>query len=397
MGNGSERKFGFDQAKLARITGAMQGFIDRGETAGMNLLIARHGVTVYEECLGLADIEAGKPMTAGTIFRIHSMSKPITMVAALILHERGCLDLDDPISKYILAFKGQSVLQSISGDHLVTVPAKGEVTIRHLLTMTSGIPYPGANTDIERVYQKAADAVALAGEDLSTGEVVGRIASLPLAFEPGTQWLYGFSHDVIGRLVEVVSGKPFGRFLQEEIFDPLNMVDTGFAVPREKADRFAAAYGPGDTGPLTLLDAPRTSRYLQPPSFLSGGGGLVATIGDYARFAHMLLHGGEWNGVRILGRKTIQLMAANHLAADLPGWDTAGGFSYGLGVRVMLDPAKAGYGGSAGLFGWEGAASTWFCVDPAEDLIGILMTQFIPHGTHPFDLRFKTMLYAALV
>ncbi|MGE5528610.1 MAG: serine hydrolase domain-containing protein [Patescibacteria group bacterium] len=389
-----------DPDRLARATDVMRGFLDRGEAAGMNLLVRRGGATVYEVCLGLAEIETGRPMAPDTIFRIYSMSKPVTMAAVLILLERGAFGLDEPVSRYLPAFKGQRVLVESDGGRAGTVPARGEVTIRQLLTMTSGIPYPGANTAIERVYQKALDEAQAEGRPLSMAEVVDRIASLPLAFEPGTRWLYGYSHDVAGRLVEVVSGRPFDRFLREEIFDPLGMKDTGFYVPPEKAGRLAAAYGPGEKGPLTLIDAPGTSSYLKPPSFLSGGGGMVSTIGDYANFAEMLARGGEWGGRRILGERTVRLMASDHLDAEQKRYYCGGnnrGFSYGLGVRVLIDPAGAGFGGSIGLFGWEGYASTWFCADPAEDLAAVLMVQCIPYGAFPFDLRFRTMLYAALV
>lgn len=388
-------KLGFSETSLSHITGVMQGFIDRGEAAGLNLLIARRGVPVYEACLGLADIEAGKPMTPETIFRIYSMSKPVTVVATLILYERGYFSLDDPVSRFLPAFGEQKVLAPDPAAQPGTIPAGRAVTLRHLLTMTSGIPYPGQGSEIERIYQQAFDQAEAGGKDVSLAETVDLIASLPLAFTPGTQWLYGLSHDVLGRVVEVVSGKALDRFLAEEIFAPLGMADTGFFVPKEKTMRLAAAYGPGENGPLTLKDSPKNSRYLKPPPCLSGGGGLVSTIGDYARFAGMLLYGGEYGGVRILGRRTVRLMTADHLGAGLAGWEIPG-YTYGLGVRVMKDPAAAGFGGSVGEFGWAGYASTWFCVDPAADLVAILMAQYIPDGTYPYAERFRNMLYAAL-
>ena len=390
---------GFDPALLECVKPTMQGYIDTGRIAGLSTLVARQGRVVQLECFGSADLERKRPMREDTIHRIYSMSKPVTVAAALTLCERGLFRINDPIDEYIPSFKDMTVVDESGGD---PKPASGPVTIRHLLTHTSGLSYTAEGTAAAGFYKEIGEAM---DENTTTAEAVDAIAGAPLLFQPGEHWHYGFSIDVIGRLVEVISGKRLGQYLRDEIFAPLGMDDSGFFVTVGQATRLAALYGPKDDkrkdldDNLSLLEDPEKSRWLGPRAMEEGGGGLVSTITDYARFAQMLANGGTLDGTRILGRKTINLMSTDHLLDQHKkdyDWPDHRGYSFGLGVRVMEDLAPAGSNGSIGEYGWAGLAGTWVWIDPAEELIALFMPQLIPDMYYPAARQFSTIVYSAL-
>lgn len=394
---------GTSSERFARLERTLAAHVERGEIVGVASLVARHGEVVHFAATGQRDRERSAPLERDTIFRIYSMTKPITSVAVLMLVERGQLLLGDPVSKYLPELAGMKVLRTPDSPLHDVVPAPREMTVRDLLTHTSGLAssLPGVGTPkaIEQAYLEA----DLRGSQtrLAPGDWIARLARVPLAHPPGTKFLYGVSTDVLGQLVAVVSGKPFEVFLREEIFEPLGMRDTAFFVPAEKRDRFAANYGPGPGGGLALVDDPATSRYLDPPAFPSGAGGLVSTIDDYLRFGEMLRRGGELEGVRLLSRKSIELMTTNHLTDEerdvpmLTGWFPGQGFGLGFSVVELLAPG--GTLGSVGQYGWGGAAGTYFWVDPDEELVAILMIQLYPPGGIPIIPEFKNGVYQAIV
>ena len=392
-------KVGFSTERLGCINTVMQTHIDEGKCAGILTMVARRGQIAHLDCFGMMDVEAGKPTQPDTIFRIYSMSKPITSVAAMMLYEEGYFQLNTPVSEFIPGFKDAKVFVRETESGLELADMEQEITIHHLLTHTSGLSY-GFHEDlpVDALYREAHQEL---GEGATLEKVVEVLSTLPLAFQPGQGWRYSFSTDVLGYVVQAASGQPFDVFLQQRVFEPLDMVDTGFYVPAEKIDRFAALYGRSEEGELKLMEAPATGRYAKPPAFLSGGGGLVSTVRDYVRFAQMLLDGGELDGVRLLGRKTVELMMANHLPEALlpftvnPGEPPAWGYGFGLGGKVLMDPARAGILGSRGEYSWSGAASTGFWVDPQEEVIGLIMTQLMPF--QPLVNALRVLVYQALV
>jgi CubicO group peptidase (beta-lactamase class C family) len=325
------------------------------------------------------------------------MTKPITSTAVLMLFEEGHFRLTDPVSRYIPAFKDVKVLDNTAGSGVRYVNIARPITIHDLLTHTAGLSYGfDDNVYIDDLYRKHVWGAQEANPDLTLEAFVGEIAKLPLAHQPGTLFRYSVATDVLGFLVQVVSGMPFDEFLKQRIFEPLGMVDTDFYVPPEKIERFAATYGPDEQGGLKVTDPLKTSRYARPTKNPSGGGGLVSTTSDYLRFAQMLLNKGELDGVRLLGRKTVELMTTNHLPDGVhPFDDAASGF--GLGVSVLMDLGQSQMPGTVGNFGWGGAANTNFWIDPKEELIGILMLQFMPSDTYPVTPDFHILTYQALV
>jgi CubicO group peptidase (beta-lactamase class C family) len=393
---------GTSRARFEQLSRTLDAHVERGDLVGVASLVARHGEVVHFDATGLRDREQAKPLTRDTIFRIYSMTKPITSVAIMMLVERGALLLGDPVSKHIPELAGMKVLRTPESPLDDVIPAKREMTVRDLLTHTSGLAssLPGVGTpkSIEQAYLEA----DLRGSQtaLAPAEWIARLARVPLVHQPGTRFLYGVSTDVLGHLVSVVSGRPFEEFLRSEIFEPLDMRDTAFFVPAEKLDRFAANYGPGPDGALVLVDSPQTSRYRTPPAFASGAGGLVSTIDDYLHFCEMLRQGGRSGDVRLLSRKSIELMTVNHLTAEerdvpmLTGWFPGQGF--GLGFSVVEEIAPGGALASVGQYGWGGAAGTYFWVDPAEELIAILMIQLYPPGGIPIIPEFKNGVYQAI-
>jgi CubicO group peptidase (beta-lactamase class C family) len=402
---------GLAPERLDRITEHLaKNYIEPGKIAGCQALVARHGHVAYFRSLGQMDRERARPMADDTIFRIFSMTKPITSVALMTLYERGLFQLNDPVHRVIPEWRDMRVYESGEGEGMKTRPAARPMTFRHILSHQSGLSYGGGLAQLvgSNVRPHPADAAYIAagvqrgrGETLRT--FVEKLAQVPLRFDPGDRWMYSYSTDVCGYLVEALSGMAFDRYLQETIFDPLGMQDTAFFVAREKKSRLAANYRRAADKSLRLIDDPETSGYLEPPSFLSGGGGLTSTMSDYLRFCEMLRRGGELDGGRVIGSRTLQLMRRNHLTdgADLSGMalgpfsETAyEGVGFGLGFAMTLDEAAAG-SIAAGDYYWGGAASTIFWVDPKEDLIAIFMTQLMPSTTFNFRGQLKSIIYAA--
>ncbi len=395
---------GFDPRRLGFIDEHLKRYVDSGKMAGTLVLVARSGGIGHLSAYGLADRERNKPIARDTIFRIYSMTKPITSIALMQLYERGLFQIDDPVDKYIPAWKNQRVYVMGNGAAMVTKPVTRPMTVRDLLSHQSGLTYGFLErTNVDAMYRN--NGIGQIETRGTLREMVEALAELPLEFSPGDAWNYSVSTDVCGYLVEVISGQRFDDYLQANIFDPLGMTDTGFHVPQEKAHRLAANYGVTPDGGIRLIDDPATSTYLTPPTFLSGGGGLASTIDDYLVFCQALVTGGEANGTRIIGRKTLELMTSNHLpdGKDLAGhamgrWaeTTFSGIGFGLGFSVTLDPAKSQISGTPGEFAWGGAASTVFWVDPIEDLICIFMTQLMPSSHYNIRRELRAIVYSAL-
>ena len=385
---------GFSPERLERIGAVMQRYVDEGKLAGMVTLVARRGAVAHFEKCGFQDIQTGTPMELDTIFRIYSMTKPIACVALMMLYEHGLFHLNDPVTGFLPEFAKVEVLKE---GGVLEEPHRA-ITIHDLLTHTAGFSYgdyPNTGAPVDELYDQA----NLFDSQISLQEMVRRIAALPLAHQPGRAWRYSVATDVVGRLVEVVSGVSLDEFMQREIFEPLGMHDTGYSIAPEKAGRFATLYGKTEKGDLEVLDTAVGGEYSDPKLF-AGGHGLISTASDYLRFAQLLLNGGELDGVRLLGRKTIDLMTTNHVPAALLPLETGEpwpGFGYGLGFGVLMDLAQSGVMGSVGNFRWSGWANTHFWVDPREQLIGILMLQYIPSGTYPVTEDSKTLVYQALL
>lgn len=398
---------GLSSQRLARIgTHLQQHYIDPGKIAGSLTLVARHGQIAYFAPQGYLEFERQRHMQHDTIFRIYSMSKPITSVALMMLYEQGLLQLDDPVHRFIPAWKNLQVYRTGNHPDFVTVPAARPMTIRDLMSHTSGLTYGFTErSNVDAAYRKLG-----VGDRCKPGNtlqaMVDSLAALPLEFSPGTRWNYSVSTDVLGYLVQVISGQRFDQFLHDHILQPLGMDDTGFTVAEAQLPRFACNYLHQSNGRPLLIDSPQTSTYREQTLF-SGGGGLISTAQDYFRFTQMLLNGGELDGVRLLGRKTVELMTMNHLPGgqDLSQLALAGGFSesayagvgFGLGFSVMLDPARAQILGTVGEYAWGGAASTAFWVDPVEQMIVIFMTQLMPSSTYPIRRELRALTYAALI
>ncbi|WP_240746776.1 serine hydrolase domain-containing protein [Cryptosporangium phraense] len=386
-----------------RIDRHFAQYVDDGRLPGWSVLVSRGGEVVHASTYGLRDVEAGAPVEDDTLFRIYSMTKPVTAVAALMLYEEGAFELTDAISTYLPAFRDMQVLAGGTAARPKLVPATEPIRIWHLLTHTAGLTYGFHHVDVlDEIYRNAGfEWGTPAGLDLAG--CVDAWAALPLAFEPGTEWNYSVATDVLGRLVEVVSKQSLDAFFAERIFGPLGMTDTGFQAL--DAGRLAALYTPdGRTGKAVRSD--RMGRaILAEPRYLSGGGGLVSTRSDYHRFARMLLGRGSLDGVRLLGDRTVRFMASNHLpgGADLAAFGrplfaetSFAGVGFGLGVSVLLDPITTRTLGSAGEFGWGGAASTAFWVDPAEELVVVFLTQLLPSSTYPIRSQLRQLVYSAL-
>jgi len=393
---------GLSSERLGRITRWMQALVEQGKFAGLTTLVARRGQVAYLESCGKMDLAAGKPMRADTIVRIYSMTKPLVSTAIMMLYEEGRFQLDDPISRFLPMFKQMRVYVGGMRGKMDTVPAAREITFRDLLTHTSGLTYGFMEANpVDAAYRNG--GIDFQTQDATLPEMMERLAKVPLLAHPGTEWNYSVATDVLGALVQAVSGQPFETFLKERVTGPLGMLDTDFFVPESKHARFAANYQTGKDG-LELLDDPKTSRYLKPRKLCSGGGGLVSTVGDYLRFCEMLRRKGELDGVRLLGRKTVEYMTVNHLPGDMaamgqPRFSESSyeGIGFGLGFSVMLDPARAQIVGSPGEFAWGGAASTAFWVDPQEDMIVILLTQLMPSSTWPIRKELRVLSYQAIV
>jgi CubicO group peptidase (beta-lactamase class C family) len=379
----------------------MQGYVDRHEAAGIVTLIARDGKVVDVHATGFQDIESQKAMQVNTIFRIASMTKPITSVAALMLEEEGKIFLPDPVSKYIPAFKGQRV----AADGGTTVPARREITVRDLMSHRSGLSYGFLNGGpVGDAYRKEGVTDGLSITSMTLQEGIDKLAAQPLMAQPGAAWNYSLSTDVLGRVIEVASGMPFDKFLRDRITGPLGMTDTSFDVPDAKWSRFATVYAPNGASGLRPMKDPESfgnaqfspfTSYKVPKTYFSGGAGLTSTIQDYARFAQMLVNGGTLDGIRLLSPKTIDLMTGSQ-TTDLPSQALLGpGTQFGLGVRVVTDVAATQTQGSIGMYGWLGIYGTTFWVDPKEHLIAIMMVQRYPGS--PVGAGFQPLVYQALI
>ena len=397
---------GLSSTRLARIDDHLrERYIEPGKISGAYTLVARRGQVAHDSVLGHMEMEQKRPLQEDAIFRIYSMTKPITSVATMMLYERGLFQLRDPVHKFIPAFAKQGVFKMGNYPNFLTEPPSRPMRIKDLLCHMSGLTYGFMHrTPVDAGYRKAGLDGARSSGNLE--ETIEKIASLPLEFSPGERWNYSMATDVLGYLIQVVSGKPFEQFLREEIFEPLGMGDTGFFVPPEKQPRLPACYERRMDRKLVLQDDPATSPYLEPPGFPSGGGGLVSTGHDYLRFAEMLRRGGELDGARILSRKTLELMTKNHLPGDVDLTSMAqGNFSetpyegvgFGLGFSVNLGPGRTGAAGSAGEFAWGGAASTAFWVDPAEELCVVFLTQLLPSATYDFRAQLRAIVYGSII
>jgi CubicO group peptidase (beta-lactamase class C family) len=412
----SPESAGMSKPALDRIEDHLKRrYIDAGRFPGTQLLVYRRGKVVHSAVQGFADLERKAPVKDDTIFRIYSMTKPITSVAFMMLVEEGRVALDEPVHKYIPEWKNLGVFQAGTAPAFLSKPPARPMQIVDLMRHTSGLTYGFQQRgNVDAAYRKAKiGEVELAG---TLDTMIADLAKIPLEFSPGDAWNYSVSTDVIGYLIGKISGIPFEQFLKERIFDPLGMTDTDFFVPADKAHRFAACYNadPGGMmsfhaaekkGGLTLQDDPATSSFLTRPSFISGGGGLCSTAADYLTFCRTLLGGGELGGVRLIGPKTLALMTTNHLPGgrDLPEMSrsmfaeaTYNGIGFGLGFSITMDPAKTLIPGSAGEYAWGGAATTSFWIDPKEELIAIFMTQVLPSSAYPVRRELRTMVYAAI-
>ncbi len=377
------------------VQNTLSRFVAEGQIAGCAVRIMKDDEVRFEGCFGYAEIEKKKRISDDTIFPIASMSKVITVAGIMQLYEQGLFKLWDPVSEFLPGFRSPKIAVEKADGEVELVPAKGEVTMRQLFTMTSGVPYPGNDTAAARIAAKKIEEYRKAYHTIpQTVEYCDLVGQLPLAFEPGDRWMYGFSIDVLGAVIEVLSGQTLGEYLSEHIFDPLGMKDTAFCVPAKEQERIATLYHIHDG-----MKPDERSYPDRKPVFESGGGGLFSTVHDYSRFAQMLLHGGTLDGVRILGRKTIDLISTDHLTPQQQvthNWDTQRGYGYGLGVRVMNHPEAADINGSVGEWGWDGAFGNWFCVDPKENLTCVYLTTNLPGDHYRFIPKLMASMYASL-
>ena len=401
MTTASPESVGFSSQRLTRVNDFAQSYIDEGKLAGAITMLARRNEIFHFQPYGVLDLESGAPVQRDTLFRIYSMSKPITSAAVMMLYEEGRFSLDDPVGNFIPELAHLKVYDGMSETGMRLVDQRQPITIRHLLTHTSGLSY-GFHQDspVEEMYREA----NITDPDSTLQEMAEKLGKLPLISQPGAKWRYSNATDVLGYLVEVVAGKPFDKFLEQRIFSPLGMRNTSFYVLEEKLDRLATVYGASVNGGIAPLDNPMVNRQTRPHTLFSGGGGLVSSASDYMSFCQMLLNGGILGDARLLAPKTVEMMRSNHLTDDLKPFavgqsmssDTKG-CGFGLGFRVVMDIAQHGIIGSNGIYSWGGAASTVFWIDPAEELIAILLTQFMPSSHYPLRRQFQIATYQALI
>lgn len=390
------QEVGLSAERLDRLGGVVQQYVDQGKVAGVVVLVVRDGKAAYFKAFGKVDLGRGTPMPPNGIFRIASQSKAVTSAAVMTLIEEGRLNLGDPVSKFIPEFKETKVAVAgadKSAPGYSVVPAKREITVRDLLTHTAGISY-GDGPASELYKAAGVQGWFFADKDVPIGDCIKKLAGLPFDAQPGEKWIYGFNTDILGYLVEVVSGMSLADYVKRRITDPLGMTDTHFFLPENKAGRLASVYGAGKEGKIELVEDALKSPYLKGPRLCySGGAGLLATAEDYARFLQMLENGGELDGVRVLGPKTVEIMTTNQVG-DLFG---TRGQGFGLGFWVTNDLGKTGEMGSLGAFGWGGAYYTTYWVDPAEKLIAVFMTQLLPAGGLDLQTKFRTLVYQSIV
>ena len=396
---------GLNAGRLARIDSHFAQYVDSGKLAGWQIVVTRRGEVAHSSTYGQRDIEAGVPVSTDTLWRIYSMTKPITSVAAMMLWEEGRFELTDEVSRWLPEFGGVRVYDKGSAARPFTVPAIEPIRIWHLLTHTSGLTYGFIQTSVVDALYRGA-GYELGGPDgVDLGTACQTWAKLPLLFQPGSRWGYSVATDVLGRLVEVVSGQSLDEFFTERIFAPLGMTDTRWWVDGDDASRLAALYTVNPATGAALRYDQLGAKALHKPSMLAGGGGLISTALDYHRFTQMLLNEGGYDGGRLLGSRTLRLMTRNHLPGrlDLQALNTGGfaetnfdGIGFGLGFAVIQDPIQGKLAGSEGLYYWGGLASTAFWVDPVEDLTAMLFTQLLPSSTYPLRPQLRQLVYAAL-
>jgi CubicO group peptidase (beta-lactamase class C family) len=398
---------GFCSYRLQNIDTYLQRIVEKKMVAGVGALVIRHGKIAYRKSFGMQDIEQKIPMANDSIYRICSMTKTFTIVAAMSLYEKGYFKLHDPIEEYLPSFASMKVAQHDERGFVKLVPVKTPITFHHLFTMTSGFPFLLYSDNYSG--QLFSDIIArevkkLGGWDSLTTEKIVELASqVPLCFHPGEYWMYGFNHEILGRLIEIISGKKFSQYIEEVISKPLGLTDTDFYVPQHKQNRLCKVYA-WNEGNLSHTTDLHINANVDPgismaPAFESGGAGLASTLDDLGRYGQMLLNGGKFNGVRILSRKTIELIKRNHVSLDLTkkyGLESMSGYGYGLGVRTMLDTVTAGINGSSGEWAWGGALGTWYCLDPIEDLVAIFLIQRRPGGNTDLPKRFIQTVYGAI-
>lgn len=395
---------GFDRDRLGRLDAVLHRYVDDGKLPGVQTLVSRRGELVHRDLYGHADVEAGRPVAEDTLYRIYSMTKPITSVALMMLYEEGAFLLENPVTRWLPELADLRVWVDGTADAPETRPLEGPLTVHHVLTHTSGLTYGFQYAHpVDELYRRA-DLGTFSVPDYDLDECLDRLGQQPLLFEPGTRWNYSMSTDVCGALVERISGQPLDEFLRARIFEPLGMADTGFSAPGSEVDRCSTLYA-CTPGTRMLAMAPPASM-TRPPTFLSGGGGLVSTADDYLRFCHLLVGGGALDGVRLLSPRTLRFMASNHLPGgrllNEMGQTTFSevsmeGTGFGLGFSVLVDAPANTTLGSPGLFAWGGAASTAFWIDPAEELAVVFMTQLLPSTTYPLRRHLQAGVYQALV
>ncbi|CAN5727589.1 serine hydrolase domain-containing protein [soil metagenome] len=401
---------GLDAGRLERITDHIErNYIGPQKIAGAQIAVSRHGHQAYLKSFGSMDLERNKPMMDDAIFRIYSMTKPITSIALMTLYEKGYFQLNDPVSRYVPSWKTHRVWVSGEGESMVTEAPKRPVSFKDVLSHTGGFTYggglPGVGDQhpVDKIYRGL--KIRSAGSGDSMMAFLDKLGQVPLLYQPGERWMYSLATDICGALVEVISGKPFAQYLQDEIFGPLGMKDTSFFVSPDKIDRFCANYQRGPDKKLKVIDDPATSAFASEPGFKSGGGGLTGTTADYMRFCEMLRRGGELDGHRVIGPRTLEMMHMNHLAGGKDLTQMAiGGFSetanegvgFGLGFASTMSQTQTASLGTGDYY-WGGAASTIFWVDPKEDLSVVFMTQLMPSGTFNFRGQLKSLIYSAIV
>ncbi len=396
----------FDKTRLDRIGAVGRRYVDEGKIPCSVVQVADSRGPVYTDTYGWADVEDQTPITAESIFRIYSMTKPITSIVLMQLYEEGELLLEDPLEKFLPEFANPTVMVGGTDISPVTRPAARSITIKDILTHCSGFTYGFLHQGPLDARYRDQDLGGLSTPDYSLSEGMQRLAEQPLLFEPGTAWNYSMSTDVCGAVIEAITGQTLDQAFTERVFNPLSMLDTGFAVSASETERFASLYAPIAPGPMTRIDQAKSSNYLEPPAFLSGGGGLVSTLGDYQKFASMLLAGGAAAGNRVIGRRTLEYMASNHLPGgkllnelgqSLFSEVTMDGMGFGLGFAVVQDPAANASLCSPGEFNWGGAASTAFWIDPVEEITAVFMTQLLPSSHYPIRRELRSAVYQALL
>jgi len=395
---------GLSTERLTRIDDATHAYVDAGKLPGVQTMVSRRGQLVHHDCYGATDVETGRGVDADTIYRIYSMTKPITSVALMMLHEQGRFLLENPIHRFLPEFAESQVWDGGTAEAPQTRPATRAVTVHDVLTHLSGLTYGfHFQHPVDQLY-RAADLGNFTEPTYDLAEGIRRLASLPLLFDPGTRWNYSMSTDVCGRLIEVMSGQPLDQFLREQVLEPLGMHDTAFTAPEADLDRCCPLYIRGSDGTLQTF-APARSM-VRPKPFLSGGGGLVGTAPDYLRFCHFLLNGGELDGARLLGPRTVAYMSRNHLPGgrllNELGQSTFSetamdGSGFGLGFSTVEDAAAMQNLASEGEFSWGGAASTAFWVDPVEQICVVFMTQLLPSDTYPIRRQLRTAVNQAIL